>query len=385
MPSRSRTPTRTCWRSSTAEGTKVVRHGRDLARGARAGVPEHRAEDPRPVGGATADLRRHHREAHPRRARRRGAPRLRPERGRVVPGSCLESPVDSLDANDRPGPPINLQSVVTRFKGRRRQAPVRRRHAVRRPAGERSAAAGGTRQATRARSAPEAPYSLAKLSHHGSPNAFNLDDLGSATPLVGICAGAESKDHPHRDVLEVLEGAQNRLHGCGPTATGCARSRSGPVRLSRSRAARLNDPRPNTLDAPVVEERTVRVTADRQPVEVVTRIPAGVRRVVVDDRRRPGRARRDLRPTRAGRWPTVARPAVRHRRGTAGRDVGETESRPVARRDPHRRADAWLAPTGVRDAASSGHPRRRPRRRLRRRARRSASTACRPRCAPRSA
>ena len=123
--------------------------------------------------------------------------------------ALLESPRDSLDASDRPGPPINLQSVVTRFKvgdvkllfagdmqfadpqvgdPRLRSELDKLRAAIRR----------------------EAPFALAKLSHHGSPNAFNLDDLGD-TPLVGICAGAESKDHPHRDVLRVLESAKDHL------------------------------------------------------------------------------------------------------------------------------------------------------------------------------
>ncbi|HEX6025094.1 MAG TPA: MBL fold metallo-hydrolase, partial [Solirubrobacter sp.] len=123
--------------------------------------------------------------------------------------ALVKSPLDSLDAADRPGPPINLQSVVTRFK----VGDVKLLFA-----GDMQFAdpqVGDPRLRTelgklRAAIRAEAPFAFAKLSHHGSPNAFNLDDLGE-TPLVGICAGAESRDHPHRDVLKVLEGVRNRV------------------------------------------------------------------------------------------------------------------------------------------------------------------------------
>ena len=298
--------------------------------------------------------------------------------------ALLESPLDSLDASDRPGPPINLQSVVTRFKvgdvkllfagdmqfadpqvgdPRLRKELDKLRAAIRR----------------------EAPFALAKLSHHGSPNAFNLDDLGD-TPLVGICAGAESKDHPHRDVLQVLESAQDRLKWMRTDRNGLCTITFGarnPISLARGQ---ISDPRPNTLDAPKwrQEQRTVRVVADHQPVEVVTRIPAGVRRVVVTIDVEPGRASRpgrrpiwfwpaDVRcrtccssPTRTG-WPRTSasprRVARWTRSGPPGRPCSRT--RPASAK-PSTRASAasssWAAMTSC------------PR---------SAATAFRKRCAPR--
>lgn len=201
--------------------------------------------------------------------------------------ALVKSPLDSLDAADRPGPPINLQSVVTRFK----VGDVKLLFA-----GDMQFAdpqVGDPRLRTelgklRAAIRAEAPFAFAKLSHHGSPNAFNLDDLGE-TPLVGICAGAESKEHPHRDVLRVLEREKHRVQWMRTDRNGLCTVTFGngrPIALARGE---ISDPRPNTLDAPpppeVVEQR---VTVDHQPVEVVTRVPAGVRRVVVTIDVEPG-------------------------------------------------------------------------------------------------
>ena len=68
--------------------------------------------------------------------------------------------------------------------------------------------------------------------------------------MVGICAGAESKDHPHRDVLKVLEGAQNRVKWMRTDRNGLCTVTFGarsPIAVARGN---VSDPRPNTLDAP---------------------------------------------------------------------------------------------------------------------------------------
>jgi beta-lactamase superfamily II metal-dependent hydrolase len=265
--------------------------------------------------------------------------------------ALVESPLDSLDASNRPGPPINLQSVVTRFK----VGDVKLLFA-----GDMQFAdpqVGDARLRTeldklRAAIRAEAPYAFAKLSHHGSPNAFNLDDLG-ATPVVGICAGEESKDHPHRDVLRVLEAAKDQVQWTRTDRNGLCTITFGartPITVARGR---ISDPRPNTLDAPVVEERTVRVTADHQPVEVVTRIPAGVRRVVVTIDVDPGEPARPPPPLElAGGRELPDLVFVTDAQRLAA-NVGETEARQAL--DAIRAAgQPVVAPGDLRDALHPG-------------------------------
>jgi beta-lactamase superfamily II metal-dependent hydrolase len=262
--------------------------------------------------------------------------------------ALVESPLDSLDASSRPGPPINLQSVVTRFK----VGDVKLLFA-----GDMQFAdpqVGDPRLRTeldklRAAIRAEAPYAFAKLSHHGSPNAFNLDDLGE-TPLVGICAGAESKDHPHRDVLKVLEGVRNRVQWMRTDRNGQCTITFGarnPLAIARGE---LSDPRPNTLDAPVVEQR---VTVDHQPVEVVTRIPAGVRRVVVTIDVEPGEpARPPPELVLASGRPLPDLVFVTDAARLAA-NVGETEARQAL--DAIRSAGQTIvSPADVRDALHPG-------------------------------
>jgi hypothetical protein len=114
-----------------------------------------------------------------------------------------------LDANSRPGPAINLQSIITQFE----------------VGGHKFLFAGDFQfadpqvnsdeleksvLAIRAAIKEEAPYSFAKLSHHGSDNGFSqeiFEDL-EGTRYFGLCAGEESSHHPSHEVLDLLN--QNR-------------------------------------------------------------------------------------------------------------------------------------------------------------------------------
>ena len=175
-----------------ADGTKVVRYGRDshaaLVRAFRSiGLKILGPSETQLLVCAETIARRTTRRA------RRGADAMHLDSAQSdveLFRALLESPLDSLDASDRPGPPINLQSVVTRFK----VGDVKLLFAGDMQFADPQVGDPRLREELdklRAAIRAEAPYALAKLSHHGSPNAFNLDDLG-ATPLLGICAGEES-------------------------------------------------------------------------------------------------------------------------------------------------------------------------------------------------
>jgi metallo-beta-lactamase superfamily protein len=143
---------------------------------------------------------------------------------------------DTLDARDRPGPPINLQSIVTSFTC---DAGVKLLFAgdmqfVDPQVG--SPVVHAELAVLRRRVRGDAPFSLVKLSHHGSGNAFDsamLSDLGS-TAWYGICAGEDSLSHPNP--------AAPARHGARP-------HRLGPYRSQRPRldhARRGDDGRPHT-------------------------------------------------------------------------------------------------------------------------------------------
>jgi beta-lactamase superfamily II metal-dependent hydrolase len=205
--------------------------------------------------------------------------------------------VDAIDAGDRPGPAVNLQSIVTSFERdgvkllfagdlqfADPQRPEQALHAE--------------VDALRGRIADAAPFDLAKLSHHGSDNAFSseiLDDLG-ATPLLGICAGESSTAHPNPEVLELLDDERDRLKWVRTD-----RNRLSTISFTGGgdpsidiAAGQVSDATPNTPDVeeerrPVVAEtgtvvseraRTTSATVAEQ-VEVVTRLPHVATRIRV--------------------------------------------------------------------------------------------------------
>jgi beta-lactamase superfamily II metal-dependent hydrolase len=212
--------------------------------------------------------------------------------------SLIAQEADAMDAG-RPGPAINLQSIVTSFAlgehkllfaGDMQFAdPQIPSHLVREAV-----------VALRSTIAGKAPFSVVKLSHHGSDNAVDatvLAELGQ-TPLYGICAGEESTSHPNRRVLALLDARRKELGWVRTDRNGLVSIElNGAPRVSPARGE-LSDPRPNAPDAPVLVpeptattvgvmapiERTgtqlVRAAVD-DDVEVVTRLPPSVRRVIV--------------------------------------------------------------------------------------------------------
>ena len=143
----------------------------------------------------------------------------------------------------------------------------------------------------------EAPYSLAKLSHHGSDNAFDdavLSELGDTT-LLGICAGEESTSHPNPTVLRLLDSERDRLTWTRTDRNGLVTIEfNGDPEITLAKG-RTNDPRPNTGDRVRAEGLAVSrsepavvevqsegsVAPGTENVEIVTRIPPGVERLAM--------------------------------------------------------------------------------------------------------
>ncbi|HVF41656.1 MAG TPA: MBL fold metallo-hydrolase [Pyrinomonadaceae bacterium] len=112
---------------------------------------------------------------------------------------------DAADANSRPGPPINLQSIVTRFKFRNRKFLFAGDMQLARPETGGQAMKEMIARLLDTISA-DGPYDFAKLSHHGSDNGFNeeiYEALGKPK-LLGICAGSKSTAHPNKETLTKL-------------------------------------------------------------------------------------------------------------------------------------------------------------------------------------
>lgn len=208
----------------------------------------------------------------------------------------LVADADAADTVARPGPAINLQSIVTRFRSGASNVLFAGDMQFAHP---QVANPDLTRElaALRQHIAQEAPYSLVKLSHHGSDNAFDagvLAELG-ATPLYGICAGEGSTAHPNPSVLRLLESERQRLNWVRTDHNGLATIElDGEAKISVNHG-QISDPRPNAPDVATSEatsaapEPTVQVTRSAlgsQPessnqIKVVTRIPPGVERLTM--------------------------------------------------------------------------------------------------------
>ena len=161
----------------------------------------------------------------------------------------LHGDVDSLDAADRPGPAINLQSVVTSFT----EGDVKMLFAGDMQFADAQVGADGLQEeldALRARIKDEAPFSVVKLSHHGSDNGFDEEVLGElgATSLYGICAGASSSAHPNPKVLQLLDSQRDRLDWWRTDRNGLVSIEfNGEPRVKPAKGQK-DDPRPNTED-----------------------------------------------------------------------------------------------------------------------------------------
>jgi beta-lactamase superfamily II metal-dependent hydrolase len=264
---------------------------------------------------------------------------------------ALAHGTDSLDAVSRPGPAINLQSIVTRFDF----------------AGAKLLFAGDMQFADPQITDPrldselkklhslihnEAPFDVVKLSHHGSDNAFDdtiLQELGD-TPLYGICAGEDSSSHPNPKVLRLLDSIRDRVTWVRTDHNGLSTIElNGKPKLALTRGE-LNDPRPNTPDAEVSvrpatrpaqaartvarsETATSATSAEGSDVvEVITRVPGAVSHVVITiDVDRSQIARPQAVPNKAADLRIAnGRPLPRLLFVTSAaalaRNVGETES-----------------------------------------------------------
>ena len=193
---------------------------------------------------------------------------------------------DLVDARDRPGPAINLQSTVTLFA----VGDVKMLFA-----GDMQLAdpqIGGDALANevaalRAKIRAHAPYDVVKLCHHGSDNGFDqsVQSDFAATHVYGICAGELSTAHPNPAVLQLLDQERDQL-----TWVRTDRNGLSTVEVTGSRPhisidhGTMNDPRPNTQDEPVGQVTTAPATtqtvvtgSSEEVIEVVTRVPRGAR------------------------------------------------------------------------------------------------------------
>lgn len=200
-------------------------------------------------------------------------------------GRLTHGEIDSLDAGARPGPAINLQSLVTSF----RHGGVKMLFAGDMQFAKAQVGAEGLQAELddlRALIAAEAPFDVVKLSHHGSDNAFDADVLAElgTTPLFGICAGEQSASHPHAKVLRLLESNRNRLDWWRTDRNGLVSIEFNGSPKVKAATGQKDDPTPPASD----------VEVGAPPAEVVELTGAGGEsvevtiKVSIDVERRPG-------------------------------------------------------------------------------------------------
>lgn len=196
---------------------------------------------------------------------------------------------DAVDAS-RLGAAVNLQSIVTTFERAGRSVLLGGDMQFAAPGVHDQAITTGVHD-LRAAIADAAPFTMAKLSHHGSDNAFDEDMLAElkGTKLFGICAGKGSTRHPNRATLDIL-----RAHNDAITWARTDHNGQSTFDLSAAKpkvtvsSGRLNDPVPNSEDtlppaaaaSAAIATRTVERTDDGA-IELTTRIPLDAVRVTV--------------------------------------------------------------------------------------------------------
>jgi beta-lactamase superfamily II metal-dependent hydrolase len=161
---------------------------------------------------------------------------------------------DALDAG-RPGAAINLQSIVTRFTVGGKRFLFAGDMQFAKP-GFSDANLKKSMRALRDKIAAGAPYAFAKLSHHGSDNAFSeeiLEELGNPGHL-GICAGSGSTAHPHPDTLNILDKRRKNLKWVRTDHNGLSTLSFGAKTTISVAEGTFNDARPNSRDTSVVEQ-----------------------------------------------------------------------------------------------------------------------------------
>jgi len=196
---------------------------------------------------------------------------------------------DAVDAS-RLGAAVNLQSIVTTFERGGRSVFLGGDMQFAAPGVQDPAITSGVHD-LRAAIAGAAPFTMAKLSHHGSDNAFDEEMFSElkGTKLFGICAGEGSTRHPNKATLDILQ-----AHAAAVTWARTDHNGQSTFDLSSAKpkvtvsSGRLNDPVPNSTDtvAPppaspaTVVTRTVERAGDGA-IEVTTRIPFDAVRVTV--------------------------------------------------------------------------------------------------------
>lgn len=174
---------------------------------------------------------------------------------------AVDSPVDvaniyrslvaPADAAPRNRGAINLQSIVTsfRFGGQRVIFGGDMQYAD--PQVESQFLIDGVAQ-MRADISADAPYAFVKVCHHGSHNSFDaeiLEEHGDSA-LYGISLGDARGDHPHPDVLELLDENRERIDWVRSDRNGLVTITFGPHApvISLTRGV-IDDPTTNTDDA----------------------------------------------------------------------------------------------------------------------------------------
>lgn len=202
---------------------------------------------------------------------------------------------DGLDARDRPGNLVNLQSFTTSFEAMGAKLLLAGDMQFVDPQSSNPDIDHAVEE-IRARAADAAPYSFVKLSHHGSGNGFDarvLEEMGT-TRLYGISAGAHSSHHPDPEVLHLLESHRRKLSWVRSDHNGLTTIsfRNGRSRIRVAKGAK-NDPVPNEADVETLTQPsgvTTEVTETEGEVEVIARLsrPASTVRVTIEIDGGPG-------------------------------------------------------------------------------------------------
>jgi beta-lactamase superfamily II metal-dependent hydrolase len=155
--------------------------------------------------------------------------------------------------------------------------------------------------------AHRAPYAFFKLCHHGSWNGLRpplLDSL-TTTRHLGICAGSGSTAHPSGKVLDLLDSHKTALTWARTDHNGHCTFHYGQTTTVDVQKGTLNDPVPNKkvdelaviapIAAPLPAEEprpappvVVERTSDDRTVEIVARIPHTRTRVTISVEVDPG-------------------------------------------------------------------------------------------------
>ncbi|HEY7783333.1 MAG TPA: MBL fold metallo-hydrolase [Pyrinomonadaceae bacterium] len=159
---------------------------------------------------------------------------------------------DSIDVV-RPGPAVNLQSIITRFEFKGKKYLFAGDFQFSKPEVNSVPLANSVRRLRR-KVSQEAPFAFYKISHHASHNAFSeeiYDEL-NGTPLFGTCAGQSSTHHPSRDVLNTLREHRTEIKWLRTDRNGLVTLTFGPGEPQIKKAkGRVNDFQPNDVDIPV--------------------------------------------------------------------------------------------------------------------------------------